>query len=129
MPSFQNTRLPACIATLMVALATPGMAQPAPAALPGARLYQARCTSCHSLDANRIGPAHRGVFGRAAGSAPGYAYSAALRNSGIVWDATTLDTWLQGPQKMAPGAKMYYVVPDAAERAAIIAYLKASSGK
>ncbi len=129
MQLFSKTRLPTWIAASAVALAAPGIAQTDADMLPGAKLYQARCMSCHSLDANRIGPAHRGVFGRPAGSAPGYAYSSALKKSGLTWDATTLDTWLQGPQKMAPGAKMYYVVPNPAERSAIIAYLKATSGK
>ncbi len=101
----------------------------AAAAQDGEQLYKARCGSCHSLDANRIGPAHRGVFGRVAGTAPGYAYSAALKASGITWNAQTLDQWLQGPQKMAKGAKMFFTVANPAERAAIIAYLKAQSGK
>lgn len=117
------------IAAGAVAIATPGIAQTAADALPGATLYKTKCTTCHSLDANKIGPAHRGVFGRAAGTAPGYNYSAALKGSGIVWNATTLDQWLQGPQKMVKGAKMFLVVPNPADRAAIIAYLKATSHK
>ncbi|MBX9795677.1 MAG: c-type cytochrome [Sphingomonas sp.] len=117
------------IAALSFAL-TPGLAlAQAGDAAAGEKLYQARCGSCHSLDANRIGPAHRGVFGRAAASAPGYAYSPALKASGIIWTQQTLDQWLQGPQKMAKGAKMFFTVANPAERAAIIAYLKAQSGK
>ncbi len=112
-----------------LAFATPGVAQSAADALPGAKLYQSKCTTCHSLDANKIGPAHRGVFGRPAGTAPGYSYSPALKNAGIVWNAATLDQWLQGPQKMVKGAKMFLVVPSATDRAAIIAYLKATSNK
>lgn len=106
----------------------PALAQSADT-LPGAKLYQAKCGTCHSLDANRIGPAHRGVFGRAAGSAAGYSYSPMLKASGIVWNAASLDQWLQGPQKMVKGSKMYFVMPGASDRAAIIAYLKATSGK
>ncbi|WP_298189418.1 c-type cytochrome [Novosphingobium sp.] len=111
-----------------MALATSARAEPADT-LPGARLYQARCGTCHSLDANRIGPAHRGVFDRAAGTAPGYSYSPALKSSGIIWNAANLDQWLQGPQKLVKGSKMYFVVPSASDRAAIIAYLCAASGK
>ncbi len=74
---------------------------------------------------NKIGPAHRGVFGRVAGTAPGYKYSAALKGSKITWNAATLDKWLTGPQKLVKGSKMYLVVANADERAAIIAYLKA----
>ena len=81
------------------------------------------CMGCHSLDDNDVGPMHRGVVGRKAGSVPDYAYSAALKASGIVWDPASIDRWLTNPQKMVPGAKMFYSVPDAQSRADIIAYL------
>ena len=57
----------------------------------GKELYESRCGGCHSVDANRVGPAHRGVFGRTAGTAPGFNYSTAVRNSGVVWNESTLD--------------------------------------
>lgn len=81
------------------------------------------CQGCHSLDDNDIGPKHRGVLGRTAGSVPGYAYSPALKASGIVWDAANLDRWLTNPQTLVPGARMFYSTPDAQVRADIIAYL------
>ncbi|TXG81439.1 MAG: c-type cytochrome [Sphingomonadales bacterium] len=81
------------------------------------------CTGCHSLDENDIGPLHRGVLGRKAGAVPGYAYSQALKASGIVWTPEALDRWLTGPQKMVKGAKMYFSVAKAQDRADIIAYL------
>jgi cytochrome c len=90
----------------------------------GAKLYQSRCATCHSPTANKIGPAHKGVFGRTAASAPGFKYSPALKASKITWNAATLDKWLSGPQKMVKGSKMFLVVANAEERAAIIAYLK-----
>ena len=34
----------------------------------GQQIYESRCIACHSPDANRVGPMHRGVFGRKAGS-------------------------------------------------------------
>ena len=114
----------AAAAMLPAAAATPN-----PDNLPGARVYRARCAACHSLDSNRVGPAHRGVYGRKAGSAPGYGYSAPLKSSGIIWTDQTLDKWLQGPQKVVKGTRMYFVLPDPAERTAVIAYLKATSGK
>lgn len=89
----------------------------------GKALYESRCTSCHSLEYNGAGPAHKGVFGRKAGSAPGYAYSNALRDSATVWSEATLDRWLAGPDALIPGQKMWVSVGDAAERADIIAYL------
>ena len=88
----------------------------------GAHLYGA-CMGCHSLDDNDVGPRHRGVVGRAAGAVPGYAYSAALKGSGIVWTPDNLDRWLSGPQKMVPGAKMYFSIAKPQDRADIIAYL------
>jgi cytochrome c len=88
----------------------------------GQGLYQA-CSGCHSIDENDVGPRHRGVLGRRAGSLPDYAYSQALRDSQIVWDATTLDRWLTNPQALVPGAKMFFSLPDAQMRADIIAYL------
>ena len=81
------------------------------------------------MAANKIGPSHKGVFGRKAGLVAGYAYSPVLKKSGIVWNDQTLDKWLQGPQKMVKGSKMYLAVPNAAERAAIIGYLKSPAAK
>ena len=90
----------------------------------GKALYQARCTACHSLDYNGVGPAHRGVFGRQAAQAPGFAYSDALKASHVVWNEQTLDRWLTDPEKFVPGQRMGVNVPDAKERADLIAYLK-----
>lgn len=89
----------------------------------GKVLYQA-CESCHSIDDNDIGPKHRGVVGRVAGSVSDYAYSAALKQSGIVWDETTLDRWLTNPSAMVPGTKMFFKIDNAQDRADIIAFLK-----
>ncbi len=61
------------------------------------------CTDCHSLDKNDVGPRHRGVFGRKAGSLPDYSYSEALKSSNIVWNEETLDKWLTDPQALRPG--------------------------
>jgi cytochrome c len=81
------------------------------------------CMACHSLDQNQAGPKHRGVVGRRAGTIVGYNYSAALKSSGIVWTPANLDRWLIDPQKMVPGAHMFFSVTDAQKRADIIAYL------
>jgi cytochrome c len=89
----------------------------------GKTLYQA-CAACHSVDENDIGPLHRGVVGRRAGSVPDYNYSAALKNSGITWNEAQLDRWLVNPSAMVPGTKMFFKLDDAQMRADIIAYLK-----
>lgn len=81
------------------------------------------------MAANKIGPAHKGVFGRKAAMAPGYKYSPALQSANLTWDAQTLDRWLQGPQKLVKGSRMYLVVPDPAHRAAIIAYLRSAAAR
>lgn len=107
--------------------ATPAM--PAGDATRGAQVYEDNCSGCHSLDANRVGPAHRGVFGRKAGSAPDFAYSPALKKAKFAWDAARLDKWLTNPQGFVPGAKMGFRLSDAQKRADVIAYLKKESGK
>lgn len=88
----------------------------------GKTLYQV-CMGCHSLDEDDVGPRHRGVVGRAAGSVPGYAYSPGLKSSHIVWDRDTLDRWLTNPQALVPGAKMFFAMPNPQDRADVIAYL------
>ena len=95
----------------------------------GEDLYERRCFACHSLDANRVGPAHRGVFGRKAGGAPGYNYSPALGKSEIVWDEPALDKWLTNPQAFIPGQRMGFRLGNPDERADIIAFLKRESQK
>lgn len=114
---------------LCAALALPG-AGPTHAAgdaAAGQALYQARCAACHALDFNGVGPAHRGVFGRRAGQAPGFVYSDALKSARVVWDEGSLDRWLADPEQVAPGQRMGVNVPDAHERSDLIAYLKQAS--
>lgn len=93
----------------------------------GEAIY-ARCRGCHSIERNRIGPMHRGLFGRAAGTVAGFAYSDAMKRSGIVWDEATLDRFLASPREVVPGTRMTYAgIADAQERADLIAYLKAAT--
>jgi len=89
----------------------------------GKTLYQA-CQACHSIDENDLGPKHRGVVGRPAGSIQDYVYSAALKSSGLTWDEATLNRWLTNPSALVPGTKMFFQVSDAQNRADIIAFLK-----
>lgn len=118
---------------LSLAIAQPraqGAATPLPVgdAARGERLYTARCGACHSLDANRIGPSHRGVVGRRSGQAPNFRYSVALQRLNVVWTPQTLDRWLTSPTAMAPGTSMGIRVLNAQERADIITYLGAQTG-
>jgi len=89
----------------------------------GQALYQG-CAACHSVDDNDLGPRHRGVVGRHAGSVADYSYSPALRNSGLIWDEATLDRWLTNPSELVQGTKMFFKIDDAQTRADVIAYLK-----
>jgi len=90
----------------------------------GEQLYT-RCAACHSPDYDRTGPHHCGLFGRKAGSVPGFDYSDAMRKSGIVWNERTLDRFLRDPMKAVPGTAMTYAgVTDDEERKVLIAYLK-----
>jgi len=118
--------LAAC--TLAAAMGVAGATQ-APVTAPlvgdpahGKTLYQA-CQACHSIDDDDLGPKHRGVVGRRAGTVADYNYSLALRNSGLTWDPTTLDRWLSNPSALVPGTKMYFKIDDAQTRADLIAYL------
>jgi cytochrome c len=95
----------------------------------GAELYDSRCTGCHSLDANRVGPMHRGVYGRKAGGVAAFSYSPAVKNSSIIWADATLDKWLTNPQDAISGQRMNFRVNTAQDRADIIAFLKKESGK
>ena len=90
----------------------------------GQELYESRCIACHSPDANRVGPMHRGVFGRKAGSLPDYTYSKALKGTNFVWNDETLNQWLTNPQAFVPGQKMNFKVAKAEDRTDLIAYLK-----
>ena len=93
----------------------------------GEQVY-ARCMACHSLTENRIGPRHCGVFGRRAGTVPGFDYSPAMRGAKIVWNEKTLNAFIADPLKYLPGTSMVFAgVPDPKERADVITWLKAAS--
>ena len=93
----------------------------------GQNLYQNLCISCHSFEYNGVGPTHKNLLGRKAGSLTDYVYSPALASSGIVWSAATLDKWLRNPEKLVPGQKMGFMVPSAQDRADLIVYLKSGT--
>jgi len=94
----------------------------------GEQVYT-RCAACHAVETNRTGPQHCGLFGRRAGTAPGYdTYSRAMRNSKIVWDEHSLDVFLQAPTQAVPGTAMGYAgVKDAQQRADLIAWLRVAT--
>ena len=108
------------------------LAGPAGAAGPdliNGRLLFARCGICHALTAEKSkgmkGPTLAGLFGRKAGTVPGYEYSKAMRAKGVVWSEKTLDVYLTRPAAYVPGTKMIYSgLRRSDDRRDLIAYLK-----
>lgn len=96
----------------------------------GAKVFR-KCVACHAAEKgakHKVGPALWDVVGRTAANAEGFAYSPALAKVGKEWTYDTLDAFLKSPKDFAPGNKMTFVgLPDAAERAAAIAYLRGLS--
>jgi cytochrome c len=118
----------AAAAALWAAIVLSSSAAASAAAGGGEEIY-GRCLACHTLAFDRVGPRHCGLFGRRAGSVAGFSYSPAMKNARIVWNEKTLDRFLANPPKAVPGTTMTYAgIPDAKERAALIAYLKSAGG-
>lgn len=94
----------------------------------GRAAFNQMCSVCHSSTRNGptlIGPPLFGVVARPAGAVPGYAYSPALKGSGITWTPTQLHTYLQGPAKMVPGVRMPFAgVKNPTQLDDLIAYLE-----
>lgn len=90
------------------------------------------CGTCHSIVAgqNKVGPSLHGIIGRHSGIVPGFRYSAANKNSGIVWTEQKLFDYLANPQKMVPGTYMSFAgYKEPQKRADVIAYLKTNAMK
>ena len=129
----QNQRRPLLtglsLLMLVLALAPAALAWPfglGPVEMTGPALYQARCGGCHALDRHRYGPSHQNLYGRTAGTQPGYRYTDALSRSRIVWTAETLDPWIADPRRMVPGTRMDAGDHNPEERRLIIDYLKSN---
>jgi len=96
----------------------------------GKILFQQSCALCHSDGTEagntpvvKEGPSLAGIWGRAAGSSSDFTYTDALRKSGLVWDAPTLDRFLTSPTTAVPGTTMPIAVAGAGDRQNLIAYL------
>ena len=117
-------------ALLYTACATAFAAEPPGNAAQGSKDFRA-CAACHSLapDRNMTGPSLAGLWDRKAGTLASFdRYSSALKSSGIVWDAKTLDPWLANPAKFIPGNHMpFQGIRDAETRRNLIAFLNAQS--
>lgn len=117
----RRVSLSVAIAAASLLYGAEAMAQDAAA---GAVVFK-RCAICHSTTgAISIGPALNGVVGRPSASLPKFTYSKAMTSKSIVWDKTTLDKFLTGPQAMVPGTKMAFAgLSNAKDRQDVIAYL------
>ena len=85
------------------------------------------CAACHKLEAgaNEVGPSLHGVFMRKAGELADFRYSPAMKRSGIIWTAETLDKYIADPQALIPANRMPYAgMATAGDRADLIAYLQ-----
>jgi cytochrome c len=115
---------------MMAMFAGAASAQQAAPPLRGKLLFL-RCAACHDISAKqsaKIGPNLYGVFGRPSASLPGFPYSPAMKQAHLVWNAATLDRWLTRPGDLVPGTAMAFAgLPSAADRQAVIAYLRQTS--
>jgi cytochrome c2 len=75
----------------------------------GAKVFN-KCKACHVVDEqkNRVGPYLHGIFGREAGTAEGFKYSSAMKDSGIVWTDETIAEYVSDPRAMVPGNRMAF---------------------
>jgi cytochrome c len=90
--------------------------------------YNNACRTCHSFKEgdNRLGPTLHGIVGRKAGSVEGFAFTSAMKSSGITWDEANLDKFIANPEAVVNGngMKPFGGVADAGERKKIVDYLK-----
>lgn len=90
----------------------------------GEAIFLQRCAVCHAAsEANAQGPGLAGILGKAAGSRHGFAYSPAMRDARITWDAAMLDRFLKAPSVIVPATTMPIAVASADDRRALIAYI------
>lgn len=121
------------LSVLFLAAILPGIAAAAAGdgdAARGAKVFRT-CAACHSLrpDHNMTGPSLAGIWGRKAGSLASFErYSPALKSSGVVWEAKSLDAWLKNPADFIPHNRMTFVgINVESARADLLAFLKAAS--
>lgn len=134
-PKHRNLICAATAALTLAMLAAPVCAQ-TPAATDSpeykrGRLLYLQCRACHELKAgqpNKVGPNLYGIMGARAAQVPGFAYSAALRNSNLTWDRATFDRWLERPSALVPGNSMAFAgISNPKDRAALITYIEIES--
>lgn len=112
------------LVTVALSFATHALAQDIAA---GERSFR-KCLPCHAIGEgakNKVGPILNGLDGRKSGTVQGYAYSAANKNSGIVWSEVTFLDYIKDPRVKIPGTKMVFAgIKNEAEAKALWAFIK-----
>jgi len=103
-----------------------GQARAAGEAAAGKTVFANQCSSCHTVEVgkNGFGPSLAAVIGRKAGTLPGFTYSPAMAQAGLVWNDKNLDEFLAASTQKVPGTSMPVSLPNATDRANVIAYLE-----
>lgn len=121
---------PSALAAVLALAACALQAGPAQAgeAAAGKALFDKTCANCHSVEAgvNKVGPTLFDIVDRPIASVHGYDYSKTMlsvRKQWQRWDEKHLDTYLAHPREVLHGVRMFFAVPEARDRADVIAYL------
>ena len=111
--------------TALVALAAPAISLAADAGN-GSKVFATQCGECHSMreGKDKKGPSLFGVYGRKAAQREGFAYSDAMRASGLTWTPENLAAYIANPKKVVPGGKMKFDgLLDASQRDDLVAFM------
>ena len=126
----RSRRTVIAIAAVCIGLVRLTTGMPAAPADKGKLAFNNFCRTCHSLKEgdNRLGPSLYRIVGAKAARSSDYAYSQGLRQSGVTWDAATLDRWIENPESLVPNNSMkpYNGLTDAAVRKSIVDFLQNS---
>jgi cytochrome c len=97
------------------------------------RILFLQCVACHDLEPSgiaKVGPSLAGLPGRPAGSVAAFAYSTAMRESGLTWTAGTLDAFIERPSAVVAGTTMVFAgIAAPGDRAAMVRYVFEESAK
>ncbi|WP_029350018.1 cytochrome c family protein [Bosea sp. 117] len=90
-----------------------------------------KCAACHNFQEGagaKVGPDLYGIVGRAVASAPGFAYSAAMKAHGGTWTFQDLSDFIKNPKADIPGTAMGFAgLAKETDRADLLVYLNTLS--